>query len=216
MKKYCLVFSSLLLLPSAQHALAASTVDLTVKGRITPTACTPRLSSGGLIDYGKISQQDLNVDRGTRLPIKYLQVSIACNAPSRFALRMRDNRDGTATVNSEIYYGLGLDHSGNRLGLYSMSFDPRHTQVDSTTTVYGTESTTGGVAWRTSNLNPIDIGANSYLGFTDTQGSVAGPSAIQELISTVNVAAVINARQNLDLSTDTLLDGSATLEVVYL
>jgi len=27
---------------------------------------------------------------------------------------------------------------------------------------------------------------------------------------------VIDARQNLDLSTDTLLDGSATLEVIYL
>jgi len=215
MNQYCLVFSSLLL-SSALPALAASTVDLSVRGKITPTACTPLLSSGGLIDYGKISQQDLNLDRGTRLPVKQLQVSIDCNAPSRFALRMRDNRDGTATVNSEIYYGLGLDNSGNRLGLYSMTFDPRHTLVDSTATVYGTESTTGGTAWRTANLNPIDIGANSYLGFTDTQGSVAGPSAIQELISTVKVEAVINARQNLDLSSDTLLDGSATLEVLYL
>ena len=216
MNKYCLVFSSLLLLPSTAPALAASTVELIVKGRITPVACPPLLSAGGMIDYGKISQQDLNLDRGTRLPIKHLQVSIGCNAPSRFALRMRDNRDGTATVNSEIYYGLGLDHSGNRIGLYSMSFDPRSTQADSATPLYGTESTTGGLAWRTANLNPIDIGANSYLGFTTAEGSTAGPSAIQELISTVKVEAVINARQNLDLSRDTPLDGSATLEVVYL
>lgn len=215
MNNLSLAVSSLLLW-AALPATAASTVDLSVTGRITPTACTPLLSSGGLIDYGKISQQDLNLERGTRLPIKQLQVSIGCNAPSRFALRMRDNRDGTATVNSEIYYGLGLDHSGNRIGLYSMSFDPRHTLVDSTATVFGTESTTGGLAWRTANLNPIDISANSYLGFTDIQGSTAGPSAIQELVSTVKVEAVINARQNLDLSRDTPLDGSATLEVLYL
>lgn len=215
MNNLSLAVSSLLLW-AALPATAASTVDLSVTGRITPTACTPLLSSGGLIDYGKISQQDLNLERGTRLPIKQLQVSIGCNAPSRFALRMRDNRDGTATVNSEIYYGLGLDHSGNRIGLYSMSFDPRHTLVDSAATVFGTESTTGGLAWRTANLNPIDIGANSYLGFTDIQGSTAGPSAIQELVSTVKVEAVINARQNLDLSRDTPLDGSATLEVLYL
>lgn len=215
MNNLSLAVSSLLLW-AALPAAAASTVDLSVTGRITPTACTPLLSSGGLIDYGKISQQDLNLERGTRLPIKQLQVSIGCNAPSRFALRMRDNRDGMATVNSEIYYGLGLDHSGNRIGLYSMSFDPRHTLVDSTATVFGTESTTGGLAWRTANLNPIDIGANSYLGFTDIQGSTAGPSAIQELVSTVKVEAVINARQNLDLSRDTPLDGSATLEVLYL
>lgn len=216
MKPYCIALSTLLLLPAAQNALAASTVDLTVKGLITPLACTPLLSSGGLIDYGKISRQDLNLDKGTRLPVKYLQVSVGCTGMSRFALRMRDNRDGSAMVNSEIYYGLGFDNSGNRVGLYSMSFDPTQTVVDSLTRVYGTESTTGGLAWRTANLKPIDIGAISYLGFTDTEGSIAGPSAIQNLSTTVKVEAVINAKQNLDLSTDILLDGSATLEVVYL
>jgi hypothetical protein len=215
MKKHCIAVS-ILLLTGVQHSLAASTVDLSVKGVVIPTACTPQLSSGGLIDYGKISQQDLNVDKGTRLPVKYLQVSVGCNGPSRFALRMRDNRDGSAMVNSEIYYGLGLDNSGNRIGLYSLTFDPRQTVVDSSAMIYGTESTTDGLAWRTANLNPIDIGANSYLGFTDTEGSTTGPSQIQELISTVKVEAVINAKQNLDLSTDILLDGSATMEVVYL
>lgn len=210
------ILSSLLSLACAPSVLAASTVDLSVHGLIVPAACMPQLSSGGLIDYGKVAQQDLNLETATRLPLKTLHVGIACNGPVRYALRMRDNRDGSAMVNSEIYYGLGLDHSGNRIGLYSMSFDPRHTLVDSTATVFGTESTTGGLAWRTANLNPIDIGANSYLGFTDIQGSTAGPSAIQELVSTVKVEAVINARQNLDLSRDTPLDGSATLEVLYL
>ena len=216
MHKHCLALPALLLLVSAQPALAASTVDLSVKGQVTPTACTPLLSSGGLVDFGKISQQDLNLTTGTRLPAKSLNLSVDCNGPVRYALRMRDNRDGTAHVNSEIYYGLGFDNSGNRIGLYSMTFDPRKTLVDSTSLIYGTESTTGGLAWRTANLNTIEIGANSYLGFTETKDSVAGPSAIQVLISTVKVEAVINARQNLDLSTDTPLDGSATLEVLYL
>ena len=43
--------------------------------------------------------------------------------------------------------------------------------ADAVPYLYGTESTTGGVAWRTSNRNPIDIGANSLLGFTDLEGS---------------------------------------------
>ena len=205
-----------LLLGGSSAVQAASIVDLAVTGLITPTACTPRLSDGAVIDYGKISQQDLKVDRSTRLPVKPLHVNIACNAPNRFALRMHDNRDGSAMVNSEIYYGLGLDHSGNRIGLYSMTFDPLQTVVDSTAQAYGTESTTGGLAWRTANLNPISIGANSYLGFTDTAGSTAGPSAIQTLSSTVKVETLINATQNLDLSRETALDGLATLEVVYL
>ena len=197
-------------------AQAASTVELTVTGLITPMACTPVLSGGGLVDFGKISQKDLNQATGTRLPLKYLTLTVSCNAAGRYALRMRDNRDGTAHVNSEIYYGLGLDHSGNKLGVYSVSFDPKQTVVDDLPQIYGTESTTGGVAWRTSNTNPIDVGSHSLLGFTDVIGSVAGPSAIQNLTSTLKLEAVINAKQNLDLSTDTPMDGSATLEVVYL
>ena len=200
----------------SSNALAASTAELTVKGLITPMACTPQLSSGGLVDFGKISRNDLNLTNGTRLPHKYLTLTVNCNAAGRFALRMRDNRDGTAHVNSEIFYGLGLDTAGNKIGVYSVSFDPKQTVVDDLAVVYGTESTTGGLAWRTSNLNPIDVGSRSLLGFTDVAGSMAGPSAIQTLTSTLKLEATINARQNLDLSVETPMDGSATLEVVYL
>ncbi len=210
--KYLLI--ALALLSGPTHA--ASTVDLAVTGLITPMACTPLLSSGGLVDFGKISRNDLNLTNGTRLPYKYLTLTVNCNAAGRFALRMRDNRDGTAHVNSEIFYGLGLDTAGNKIGVYSVSFDPKQTVVDDLTVVYGTESTTGGLAWRMANLNPIDVGSRSLLGFTDTVGSTAGPSAIQSLTSTLKLEATINARQNLDLSVETPMDGSATLEVVYL
>ncbi|KQM52561.1 hypothetical protein ASE80_03890 [Pseudomonas sp. Leaf15] len=210
------VLYSLLLLACAPSLLAASAVDLSVKGLITPAACLPQFPGGALIDYGKIAQQDLNLATATRLPVQTLRIGIACNGPTRYALRMRDNRDGSAMVNSEIYYGLGFDISGNRLGVYSMTFDPRQTQASNTAQIFGTESTTGGLAWRTSNLNPIDIGSRSYLGFTEVEGSVSGPTAIGTLVGTVTVQTVINARQNLDLSVETPLDGSATLEVVYL
>ncbi|CRM58314.1 DUF1120 domain-containing protein [Pseudomonas sp. 52 E 6] len=204
------------LLSQGSSAHAASTVELTVTGLITPMACTPMLSGGGLVDFGKISQQNLNQSVGTRLPLKSLTLSINCNAAGRYALRMRDNRDGTAHVNSEIFYGLGLDNSGGKIGVYSVSFDPKKTVVDDVPVIYGTESTTGGVAWRMANTNPIDIGSRSLLGFTDVQGSTAGPSAIQTLTSTLTLEATLNAKQNLDLSTDVLMDGSASLEVVYL
>lgn len=214
MNNILLSLASLALLCGSAHA--ASTVDLAVTGLITPMACTPLLSGGGLVDFGKISRNDLNLTNGTRLPHKYLTLTVNCNAAGRFALRMRDNRDGTAHVNSEIFYGLGLDTSGNKIGVYSVSFDPKQSVVDDLAVVYGTESTTGGLAWRTANLNPIDVGSRSLLGFTDVVGSTAGPSAIQTLTSTLKLEATINARQNLDLSVETPMDGSATLEVVYL
>ncbi len=216
MKTLLIPMATLAWLTGVSTAQAASTVELTVGGLITPMACTPALSGGGLIDFGKISQQDLNQATGTRLPLKSLTLTVSCNAPGRYALRMRDNRDGSAHVNSEIYYGLGLDSAGNKIGVYSVKFDPKQTVADALPVTYGTESTTNGVAWRTSNSNPIDIGSRSLLGFTDVAGSTAGPSAIQNLTSTLTLEAVINAKQNLDLSVETLMDGSATLEVVYL
>ena len=101
MNNILLSLASLALLCGSAHA--ASTVDLAVTGLITPMACTPLLSGGGLVDFGKISRNDLNVTNGTRLPHKYLTLTVNCNAAGRFALRMRDNRDGTAHVNSEIF-----------------------------------------------------------------------------------------------------------------
>ena len=44
-----------LLLALSNAVCAASSVDLTVKGLITPSACAPSLSSGGLVDHGKVA-----------------------------------------------------------------------------------------------------------------------------------------------------------------
>ena len=128
-------------------SLAGSSVELSVDGLITPMACTPTLSAAGLVDFGKISQQDLNLTTGTRLPLKSLNLTVTCNGAARYALRMRDNRDGTAHVNSEIYYGLGLDGSGNKVGVYSVKFDPKQTVADAVPYLYGTESTTLPAGW---------------------------------------------------------------------
>lgn len=195
---------------------AASAVDLTVNGVITPAACTPSLSNNGLVDYGKISRQELSVDKRTQLRDQMLDFSIQCSAPARFALTMRDNREGSAIVNSEIYYGLNYDNSSNKIGLYSLNFDPLATVVDGWSQVFRTDSTTGGLAWSSSNSRSIPIGARSYLGFTDVAGSSAGPIALQQLTSRVTVETVIAPTAELDLSVDVLLDGSATLDVVYL
>ncbi|RKS18645.1 uncharacterized protein DUF1120 [Pseudomonas sp. WPR_5_2] len=216
MKNHLAVLAPMLLISATPNVLAASVVDLSVKGLITPVACTPSLSNNGLVDYGKISRQDLSVDKRTQLRDQTLDFSLQCNGPARFALLMRDNRDGSAIVNSEIYYGLNLDNSGNKIGLYSLNFDPASTVVDGWSQVYRTDSTTGGVAWSSSSGRSIPIGARSYLGFTDVAGSSAGPVAIQNLSSRVTLETVIAPTSELDLSADVQLDGSATLDVVYL
>ncbi|VVN48241.1 hypothetical protein PS662_06093 [Pseudomonas fluorescens] len=143
-------------------------------------------------------------------------LTVGCDAPASFALVMHDNRAGTATVNSEIYYGLGTDSRNNKIGLYSLNIDPADASADSFGRLYRTDSTTAGAAWSTSSNSPIPIGQNSYLSFTDSAGSNAGPVLIQNLSTTVTVEAVIAPTNNLDLSSAIDLDGAGTIEIIYL
>lgn len=195
---------------------AGRTREMTLRARFAPAACEPTLSNGGVVDFGTLSKNDLNTDKSTRLPPKSLTLNIGCDAPASFALIMHDNRAGSATVNSEIYYGLGTDSRNNKIGLYSLNIDPTGASADSFAHLYRTDSTTGGVAWSTASANPIPIGKNSYLGFTDSAGTHAGPALIQNLSTTVTVDAVIAPTDSLDLSAAINLDGAGTIEIIYL
>ena len=191
------------------------TRELTLRASFAPAACNVELSSGGLVDFGRLSINELSPDKNTRLPPKDLTLRVSCDAPTQFALVMHDNRPGTATDNSEIYYGLGLDKRSNKIGLYSVTVDPANASADSFARVYRTDSTTEGVAWSTSSSNPMAIARKSYLGFTDSAASTAGPASIQNLTTRVTVDAVIAPTASLDLSSAVHLDGSGTIEMFY-
>jgi hypothetical protein len=190
--------------------------ETTLRASFAPGACTPELSNGGLVDFGALSSSNLNPDKGTRLPPKSLSLRIGCDAPTHFALVMHDNRAGSATVNSEIYYGLGFDNRHNKIGLYSLNVDPANVTADHFTRLYRTDSTTAGAAWSPANSAPIPIGQKSYLAFTDSAGSTAGSIAIQNLKTSLMVEAVIAPTASLDLSTAIHLDGSGTIDIIYL
>lgn len=195
---------------------AGRTREVALRASFAPAACEPALSNGGVVDFGTLSKNDLNPDKSTRLTPKSLTLRVSCDAPTAFALIMHDNRSGTATVNSEIYYGLGTDNRSNKIGLYSLNVDPTDASADHFTRLYRTDSTTSGVAWSAASANPIPLGQTSYLGFTDSAGSTSGPVAIQNLNTAVTVEAVIAPTNNLDLSTAIDLDGAGTIEIIYL
>lgn len=107
--------ASALLLHSAT-TFAASSVDLTVKGLIVPSACTPSLSGGGVIDHGKISAKDLNPDRATAIGVHTLSMTVNCDAPIQFALHPIDNRAGSGLSTD---FGLGFINETQKLGHFS-------------------------------------------------------------------------------------------------
>jgi hypothetical protein len=128
---------------------------------------------------------------------------------------MHDNRSGSATVNSDIYYGLGTDSRHNKIGLFSLTVDPADASADSYARLYRVDSTTGGIAWNSASASPIPFGKTSYLSFTDS-ASANGPALIQNLSTTVTVHAVIAPTNSLDLSNAIDLDGAGTIEIIYL
>ncbi|NVZ22923.1 DUF1120 domain-containing protein [Pseudomonas costantinii] len=191
--------------------------ELNLLARFAPAACTPSLSNGGNVDLGKLSVIDLNQNQETTLAPRPVVLSVACDAPTAFAVRMQDNRQGSATgAADESIYGLGLDAKQQKIGRYRLTFDPSRITADNFAQLYRTDSATGGVPWSSASANPQAVAANRYLGFTANAGSISGPMAIQNLSATLSLEAVLAPLGSLDLGSEVRLDGSGTLEINYL
>ncbi|QHF43328.1 hypothetical protein PspS35_05810 [Pseudomonas sp. S35] len=197
--------TSLLLLGSAS-TYAASTVDLTVKGLIVPSACTPNMSSGGIIDHGKISAKDLRPDNPTLIGSHVMTLVVVCDAPIQFALHSIDNRAGSSISSSD--YGLGLINGTQKLGWYKLML--RNAVADGAQ-MQPIASSDGGNTWYSEDL--WDAGLYMALATLD---DATQPASIKELVTELVVDTSIARTDGLDLSNEVTLDGSATLEVKYL
>ncbi|MDI2593911.1 DUF1120 domain-containing protein [Pseudomonas sp. 681] len=119
--KYCFaVLSTAVLIAAMPQALAASTVDLAVNGAITPAACLPNLSGGGVVDFDRIAAKDLRQTGSTPLPDHTLTLQVSCDSAIPFALLATDNRAGTASQAGSLYFGLGLINGSQKLGGYNI------------------------------------------------------------------------------------------------
>lgn len=195
-----------LLLGSA-HVLAASSVDLTVKGLITPSACTPTLSNGGAVDYGKISAKDLKVDQQTFLDSQTVQFTVTCDAATLMAMEAKDNREGSDANNDEMEFGLGLINGTEKLG--GMELRLLNPVADSVP-VATIGSYDGGVTWGTErNLMRNNLIAPAVAG-------VNTPIPVQLWTADLNVMPFIAKTSGLTLTNEVAIDGSVTLTVRYL
>ena len=191
--------------------------ELTLRAHFAPVACLPTLSDHGVVDYGTLYAKDLSATNETPLPTRTLRLNVSCDAPIRFGLRMKDNRDGSATGGTdETAYGLDLDASRNKIGRFYLTIDPGEFSADSFPTLYRTDSTSNGVAWSSSTARQIPMAANSLLGFTDKTGVTTGPVSMQTLTGTMRIKTYLAPMQSLDLRDVVRIKGSGTLEIVYL
>jgi len=196
-----------ILIAHSTWTLAASSVDLNVKGSITPSACDTTLSQDGAIDYGKIAAKDLSIDRVTFLPRVTLQLNVACEAQTLFALNTRDNRFGSASTAQGYYYGLGLINGDQKLGKYRIDLLNPVADIP----VYPLFSDDSGATWI---ANP----EGSYMGhdYWSAFGDTPTPKPLRNVTVDLRIATSIAPTRDLTLTAEVPLDGSATLDLMYL
>ncbi|MBD9589625.1 DUF1120 domain-containing protein [Pseudomonas sp. PDM03] len=204
-KKYFAALSATALIGVAPYALAASSTDLTVTGIITPNACTPTLSGGGIVDHGKFSAKDLKPDQATALPAVTLQLSVNCDAATAFRLLPTDNKSGTSHDGGD--FGLGYINGDQKLGLFYVRI---RTPIADGVAVQPLGSNNNGNTWFAS---PV-VEPNLLSAF----GAVGGPAtpiAIKDLQTDLRVTTQIARADSLDLTNEVALDGSATITIAY-
>lgn len=209
---------------------AGDSVDLTVTGTISPVACTPALSAGGVIDYGTIGVSKLTAGDYTTLAVKSLDLTVTCDAPAKVAIKaisgrlgsvVSDSAEGTegfAVAPVDLFgesgveaAGLGLD-GADKIGGYAARIAPSTSNADSTAvdTIISANNGTSWAATATPNIT-----SNQKILSWAASGTTT-PVALTTLTGTLEVQAYINKTSELDLTKEIALDGSTTIEIVYL
>ena len=206
MKKYFAALSTTALICVAPHALAASNTPLTVTGSITPAACDINLSSGGIVDIGTRSVNDLHPTNNTLLNSTKMQLTMACSEPMLFMLNPIDLRPGTAAGIGD-YFGVGLTPDNEKLGFFDIKIN--ESKAD-TTQVQAIGSSDGGATW---------VKQDRIM--KDKQSSVAAMSdhstriEVKDLTMDLEIDTYIAGTNNLTIDNEIPIDGLATIEVWY-
>lgn len=195
-----------LLLAASPLTLAASTTDLAVKGTITPSACAPLISGGGVVDFGKMSAKSLNAEQHTVLPNQNMQLSVRCEGPTFFTLNTIDNRAGSS-ANHDHWHGLGMTPNDEKIGgsifhLYTPVADGAAARIIT--------SSDGGATWDPTNqLNHIWLTA-----VASSNGLV--PIAVRDFDAQIRLYTHVAPADRLTLLDEVPIDGHATVQLKYL
>lgn len=189
----------------------ASTTEVTLTGTLTPSACTPLLGNGGMVDYGRVATEDLEDQDATfyKLPAKQLSLTIQCSGSTLFALTTTDNRHDSADL-SDTSHGLGM-HKGQKVG--SMGLSVSNPELDGTARNV-LLSADGGFFWFPGNqFSPSQKRPLNRMAFGDNRTPVA-PLPATYLTANLDINSLIY--KNLTSNDDIQIDGSTTFNIVYL
>lgn len=220
------VFTGLILICTT--AQAADTAEMTVIGRVLPPACTIALANG-TIDYGNLPVSKLNAAAATAITPQMGgatpsdTLNIACDAPAQIAVKLLDNRSGSASpdvlVGSALnatatqIFGLGKDSVGTNVGAYSVTATETGAMVNGSSGKVITS--TDGTSW-TNGTNVLFSNQAGWQMSWTAATSPAAPEPVTTVAQALTVNAAVVSTSALDTTAPVALDGSLTIELVYL
>ncbi len=196
--------------------IAGQQRDLSLRAGFAPASCTPRLGDGGRVDFGAIAAQRLSLHQPTLLT-RSVALNINCEGPTRFALSARDNRAGSARVMKGLapgsLFGVGQTALHTPLGAYRARVAADSLGDGNTLTALHGEP--GGLSWKVAAAR--DDAALHHdgrlLGFAQADSQ---PAAISQFNGNLAIDLFVAPLSELRLNEEVMLDGAATVEIVYL
>jgi hypothetical protein len=190
--------------------------QLSLQVGFTPASCTPRLGQGGVVDFGRIGAGQLAPQRTTVFQ-RELALSIQCDGPTRFALTAHDNRAGTALALAEhsaaFVFGLGNSRAGAVLGGFRLRIQAPVSEGP----VLPLSAAPAALSWRSVGVDDAALAHDGrLLGFAREGDGLGSPGALADLTARLQVELHLAPLQALKLNEEIPIQGSATLEIIYL
>jgi type 1 fimbria pilin len=219
------------LLAVTGSAWAASTASIKVTGTITPAACNVSVTNDGKFDYGNISAGTLSDTQANNLGEKTNNLQITCSSPTQLALKTLDNAHASAdgsegvtqaigAVDSDRLFGLGDTADGKQhLGAYTLALMYDSLTVNGTSTAGQLLSKDGGYTWINYGRKVLQTWDNTTWPrepYSWGEPGQTSPLATTSLSMPLKVTAGIKPLGKLPSGTELKLNGSTTIELMYL
>ena len=206
------------LLAASANALAATTADLKVTGKVVPASCDVTIGTGAPLNLGDIQVSALESDptKPTPMPNATLPYNITCTGPVAISTSWVDNQEADGTsIPSANFFSLGKDASDAPIGYLWI----QHGAGGSVAVTGNGAETHANVITSADGITWVD---SSYGQASKTQinsfapAGASTPAAYTTYSGRFTLKPSIAPVNELDLSTSLNINANATMELSYL
>jgi hypothetical protein len=199
----------------------SESAEMHVSGSVTAAAsCSISISNGGVVDFGHIPYASLSQSSTTDLGTTTRTATVLCDTPTRFAIGVFDNRADTlnpSMLSCGHCLGMGSTAAQRPVGFYALEFldDPIVDGVAQT--IMFSNDLSSWEMFFGNFLTPQDRTPSSN-GRKFVAAGSGSPVVIAATTLSIqfHVHAFLESRDTMAITQPTAIDGSSTLEIIYL